>query len=541
MSYIAQSNLQSTLISENHTRALILALNGFKVFPCREVPGMVGDKERPVKAPYLRVWQREASNDPAKIREWWTKYPNALIGFPTGKRAGVSGIVVVDLDEKDGKSASRSIKALDLPNDPVMSMRTLNNGSHAYYAYPEGVDRIGSSSNMFGDILGHASGIDIRADGGYVIVYDDPYKLIHAALTPLPSQYLVEKETRHKAHKAVSCTALDQPELLSALNKISPDVNRIEWIRIGTALKATLGGGKDAFNIFNDWSAGSRNKYYKPEMKCVWNSLDTGKSSARTIYHFARKNGWKSSESNMMERVRQIAHEKVKVHREFGDLRSILETEIAIQFSFLPDDEVSRIAGYAADFVSHRYVSDEEYRAARSEEGKIGNEVKKSRRRARGEIIESEAKPWVQLGVSRATYYRKKMQPGVVSDVFYNGEMADPERGAEGDREGDAREAKRCLSASSCPYNRRESHASQKSDSSVKHPVKHSKETIAKAFGINVRTVNRWEQTGIPSRQQQIWKREGVLVDRLAEWDTLNSIRHPTSTAYNSRSLLVSL
>ena len=41
--------------------------------------------------------------DAATIRKWWKRWPDALIGMPTGK---VTGIAVLDLDKKNSKDGS---------------------------------------------------------------------------------------------------------------------------------------------------------------------------------------------------------------------------------------------------------------------------------------------------------------------------------------------------------------------------------------------------------------------------------------------------
>src|SRR5262245_2554003 len=67
--------------------ALGYAARGLPVFPCK----------RADKSPLTRHGFNDASTDPEQIREWWTQWPNAMIGMPTG---AVSGIDVLDLDVK---------------------------------------------------------------------------------------------------------------------------------------------------------------------------------------------------------------------------------------------------------------------------------------------------------------------------------------------------------------------------------------------------------------------------------------------------------
>src|SRR5262245_56205001 len=64
-------------------KALALARQGIRVFPCR-----VNDKR-----PLTLTGFKEATTDPDKVREFWTRWPRALVGVPTGER-----FVVVDLD-----------------------------------------------------------------------------------------------------------------------------------------------------------------------------------------------------------------------------------------------------------------------------------------------------------------------------------------------------------------------------------------------------------------------------------------------------------
>src|SRR5262249_49968906 len=42
---------------------------------------------------------RDATTDPAQIRQWWTKWPDANVGIATGKH---SGLVVLDVDPRSG-------------------------------------------------------------------------------------------------------------------------------------------------------------------------------------------------------------------------------------------------------------------------------------------------------------------------------------------------------------------------------------------------------------------------------------------------------
>lgn len=68
--------------------ALAYAAKGVPVFPCDPAK----------KKPLTKHGFKEASTDPATIAEWWERWPNAMIGMPTGK---ASGVWVLDVDNPE--------------------------------------------------------------------------------------------------------------------------------------------------------------------------------------------------------------------------------------------------------------------------------------------------------------------------------------------------------------------------------------------------------------------------------------------------------
>ena len=112
------------------------------------------------KHPRIKQWPSNASADPVVIRNWWEQWPDANVGILTGK---ASGVLVVDVDNKGGKTGSTNLAALasgfgGLP--PTLKART-GTGEHLFFAHPgiaikNGVCKI-------------AEGVDVRSDGGYVV------------------------------------------------------------------------------------------------------------------------------------------------------------------------------------------------------------------------------------------------------------------------------------------------------------------------------------------------------------------------------------
>ena len=119
---------------------------GWPVFPV--TPG--------AKTPLTAHGFHDASTDPEQIEAWWTQWPDANIGVPTG--AGTK-VFVVDCDIKNDKPGRESFKELHLPK--TLSSRTPTGGWHAFFWHPG--KEIRNRTNL-------RPGIDIRGDGGYVVV-----------------------------------------------------------------------------------------------------------------------------------------------------------------------------------------------------------------------------------------------------------------------------------------------------------------------------------------------------------------------------------
>ena len=114
------------------------------------------------KTPLITDWPNKASIDPPTIREWWARNPGANIGIACGP----SKLVVVDCDVKnpaaDGLESWLDLKTEYHIDDATVTQKTPSGGEHIlYYANGHGIHN--SSGKL-------APGIDIRADGGYIVV-----------------------------------------------------------------------------------------------------------------------------------------------------------------------------------------------------------------------------------------------------------------------------------------------------------------------------------------------------------------------------------
>lgn len=147
--------------------ALSLAKDaGFFVFPVLEEAIKYGDKEYGEKAPDPRLAPqglKNATNDPEKINQWWTERPKNKVGVA----AGASGIVVLDIDVKDGKDGYESIVNSDDWDIEIVDTFHYDSlkgkGRHSIYRDPGNV-HVGPSENYRGLV-----GVDRRAGESYVV------------------------------------------------------------------------------------------------------------------------------------------------------------------------------------------------------------------------------------------------------------------------------------------------------------------------------------------------------------------------------------
>jgi len=115
--------------------------------------------KHPGKHPRTRHGFKDATKDPRRIQRWWKRHPNANVGIATGVG---SGIFVLDVDPRHGGDSTLEalLKELGpLPNTPVAN--TGGGGQHYLFAHSGGWVKSRQAI---------AAGIDIRGDGGYIVV-----------------------------------------------------------------------------------------------------------------------------------------------------------------------------------------------------------------------------------------------------------------------------------------------------------------------------------------------------------------------------------
>jgi hypothetical protein len=138
--------------------AIELARRAVAVFPCA-VNG---------KVPLTPHGCKDASTIEAQVDAWWTEEPSANLGIACGP----SKLVVIDVDMRpdlDGQSSLALLEA-ELGRLPLTRRATTpSGGEHVYFKAPGEDVEIRNSAGKVG------VGIDIRADGGYVIAPPSVY------------------------------------------------------------------------------------------------------------------------------------------------------------------------------------------------------------------------------------------------------------------------------------------------------------------------------------------------------------------------------
>jgi AAA domain/Bifunctional DNA primase/polymerase, N-terminal len=126
---------------------------GLPVFPCRSHDEMVNGEKRNAKSPLTPHGFEDASTSIARIDDWFTKTPDALVAVPTGT---ASNLFVVDVDPAGADWYQEN--AVRLACGRVHKTRR---GWHLVYRMP---------AVPLGNTTSHlAHGVDTRGAGGYVI------------------------------------------------------------------------------------------------------------------------------------------------------------------------------------------------------------------------------------------------------------------------------------------------------------------------------------------------------------------------------------
>lgn len=204
--------------------ALAIASRGWPAFPCK------ADKK-----PATVNGFKDASTDPEKIKTMFSRSSAALIGVPTGK---LSGLIAIDVDLHGNSDGTAWYTEHFEERPPTLMHETQNGGCHIIYRTPDG-DPITNSAKKL------ANGVDVRGDGGYIIVPPSPgYSILDDRQPAEMPEWLAQA---CRARKAEPSTPLPLP---TASHAASDD-------RIGKWARAALDGECKALGLATE---GDRNQ-----------------------------------------------------------------------------------------------------------------------------------------------------------------------------------------------------------------------------------------------------------------------------------------
>lgn len=282
------------------------------VFPCRRADQTDQDgRVLKAKSPLTRNGFKDATQDEQQIRRWWSANPEALVGVPTGS---ITGLVVIDYDHRSASSAAQdwlSEHQFELTKTRVHATGGGSGGRHYLFKAPAGVKIRGGASVVLGKVK--REGLDIRAEGGYVIWWPMHYGQSGPMeeAQPLPAGLIDERRMDLELPAEVAAKLppkpgtsqdfqRDLPRVTEAIAHIDPE-GYDAWLMVGMALHHASGGADDGLELWDAWSSGGITGVLpasyagRADMEYRWQSfhLDRGKGvTLGSLFSAAKAGGW---------------------------------------------------------------------------------------------------------------------------------------------------------------------------------------------------------------------------------------------------------
>ena len=288
--------------------AIIRHAKHVPVFPCRarSEEGIKNGKPHTYKAksPHTDRGFLNASQDEAQIRAWWRTWPDALVGVPTGK---TSGLVVIDYDPD--KHCDDTGEWIEQCTELLLSARvhtTARGGRHYLYRLPAGQGYRGGVDLV---LKGKKRpGIDVRADGGYIIwwplhggmVTNEKAPLLPAGLIDERSFEFTSAPPRPRATPSPEAWSRDKEMVVDALSHLDP-ANYDQWLHAGMAIHQATAGNDEGFDLWHAFSSGgitgeTPSSYAGIEdCRYRWNGFSSDRKSTITlgsVFHMAKDAGY---------------------------------------------------------------------------------------------------------------------------------------------------------------------------------------------------------------------------------------------------------
>ena len=274
-----QQNVKAEDLGTTQERMLYWASQGWPVFPLNG------------KEPLVENGVKEATTDPAKIREWCSQWPNANIG------GSCRGKLVVDVDVRNGARWSALGKGLDGVVTRVHWSGREDGGGHLIFQLPDTARGVKSGNSVLGE------GLDIKTGtNSYVVLpgskHPDTGKMYKTSddAVVLASLELIQ---RIQDSAGVGGEGGSVKTLLSSLLKAPPaEGGRNEWLtRVCGHYAKTYRATPDLY-----WThVHLANLQLKPPLedaevektgKSVWNTEASGHPERDFMESLKEESGW---------------------------------------------------------------------------------------------------------------------------------------------------------------------------------------------------------------------------------------------------------
>jgi hypothetical protein len=249
-------------------RAVMYAEKGWHVLPVRA--GTKGRYKDGTSAHYLPRGHRDASCDPATVRQWWTRWPDANIGL----NLAASGLVALDPDTYKPDCGWQGFIA-DKTVPETLRQKSASGGEHYVFTAEDGAKFPGQL----------CKNVDIKHEG-YIMVepstfggvrYEWQTDIAPAACPPwVPRVKGKLPDTERKAREAAMPGAVGLERLRWALSWFDPDAAGYDkWKERLMAVHAETGGSDAGLALVEEWS--QQGEKYKPgEITRKWRGFKLG-------------------------------------------------------------------------------------------------------------------------------------------------------------------------------------------------------------------------------------------------------------------------
>ena len=167
----------------------------------------------------------DSDKRPRQIQAFWTC---PVTGWPQPYNIGIAAggdLVVIDIDNKNDKTGSNSLRLLEAFKEPLPPTRTVRTPSGGEHRYFKSDIAIGNSASRVAD------GVDVRGEGGYVVgpgsvIDGKPYEVVDNSPTAdLPRWLQTMAATTPRVAKAAAGEVLGETDTPDAIARA------IDWLR----------------------------------------------------------------------------------------------------------------------------------------------------------------------------------------------------------------------------------------------------------------------------------------------------------------------